>query len=230
MGGGEMVNDDSISPPSLGLRSLAESVHDIRIDVGTVADEERGPVVCCGETPPFLSGEPLLCAVSAKVYNGIRPELILQPEVEGDVLVVGRELFIVVEYLFILQPPPGRLRGGKDHVPEGDGGGDYQIVLSAGVVDHDLSGRFTPFRDHFFLFVQGGELVEPCGILCGREQDDIPVFDHAVELSGSPCTHISSLEEHQVKEFVFCRHLAVDGIASSFIASSRLVRLGTMSR
>ena len=86
----EQVVDDGGVGPALGLGAFARVVDDERVDEREVAEGHVGPAP--GGQPHALSGQPFQGAVLAHVHDGVGPEALVQPPVEGEVVVRRREV------------------------------------------------------------------------------------------------------------------------------------------
>ena len=86
--GHEVVDDHRVGAP-LGLRPLAGVVHDERVEERQVA--EGGVGRAGGGEPDALAREPFERAVLAGVHDRVRAEAGLQPAVEGEVVMRGRD-------------------------------------------------------------------------------------------------------------------------------------------
>jgi len=115
-GRGQMGDHHCIAPP-LGLGALGDVVHDIGIDHRQILDQKSRPVVP-GDAA-LLSRQPLLGAVLCQMDYGVGSKSVFEPEIEGDVLVMGRHGFIVIEHCAVLQPAPARL-GQEDDISKGE--------------------------------------------------------------------------------------------------------------
>jgi len=93
--------------PALGLGSLGDVVHDIGIDHWSILNEQSRPVVA--GYPALLACQPLLGAVLSQVNHCIGCKPVLEPEIEGDVLVMWRHRLIMIKHCVVLQPPSARL-------------------------------------------------------------------------------------------------------------------------
>ena len=107
------VIDHHPHPAPLGLQPFSHIIHDIGINVGQILNQQfrrifRGKA-------NFLAGQPFMGAMGADMGHGISLELMFQPEIEGDVLMVGCNGGVVVEFFDILLPAP-RWLGGKKNI------------------------------------------------------------------------------------------------------------------
>ena len=152
------------TPTSLGLASLGDVVHDVGVYHGQVLDQYGRPATIDGYAA-LLSRGPLLGAVLAQVDDEIRAKIVLEPEVEGDVLVMGRNVLVVIKDGIVLEPSPRGL-GREDYVPEGELG-DHEVLAALVLVDHDLSGSRPPPLGHLVLLIRI-EGAEPSHILVHR--------------------------------------------------------------
>ncbi len=89
------VVDDYSIPPPLGLEPLSDIIHKVRINIRNVLHQYiRGAIF---RQSYLFTRSPLQGAMFAKVDNRIYFKLMLQPEIEGKILVVGRQRYIMVK-------------------------------------------------------------------------------------------------------------------------------------
>jgi hypothetical protein len=120
--------------------------------------------------------------VRPEVDDRVRPQLVLEPEVRGHVLVVRRQVLGVVEGLEVLRARAVRLRQ-EDHVPAPERGDD-EAALAAGVLRRHDVGRLGRAEARLDRLAEGArQRVEPAAVAGDREQDDVAARDEPRELS-----------------------------------------------
>ncbi len=148
-GGAHVPYQDRFGPP-LALYPLAGIVYHVRIDVRDPVEDQVG--IAFPGQPDVPPRQPLQGAVGAHVDDRVRSEIVLQPSVEGEVLVLRGQHRVVVYGLHLLRPSPHRLVADVDvavHYPR-----DHEPpVLGA-----YPSGRFAPAPLHL-VPVELGQLI-----------------------------------------------------------------------
>ena len=130
------VVDDHRQAASLGLRSLADTIDDVRVDSGQVGGDQARVIV--GRQTDGLAGQEFVGRMAADMNHGIGLEAVAQPVVEGEILVRWRDAGIGVQQLFIDLPATRRLRADED-VAEAQAG--HQQLAT---IDHDLARCGAP--------------------------------------------------------------------------------------
>ena len=173
----EVVDDRGMGTP-LGLRALTGIVDEERVDQRQVA---QGRIRARdGIEGQGFAGQPLEIAVLADVDDGVRPELLLQPAVGGQVVVAGRQVRVVVDRDRVLPETTGRLH--EDHdVARLQGCGDDLAVRVGGAIHEQIAGGLTPGLSHL-LPQLGGKFREPATIGGGVDTDGLT----AQLLAGQP--------------------------------------------
>ena len=162
--GQQVVDDDGVGAP-LGLRSLPGIVDDEGVEEGHVGEGGVGPAAR-GEGQR-LAGQPLQGAVLAEVDDGVGAPDVVQPAVEGQVVVGRGEVGRVVDGDRVVAVAPGRLDR-HQHVPELD-----PAEHEPAVVDAVLPWRRTP-----------GLLQLPAG-LGGQRGEPAAVVGHVHRADGA---------------------------------------------
>ena len=123
----DQVVDDNGITSAFGLDTFPEPVHDIGIDNRDVPVHQGRPVFT-GKTELFAR-QPFHGPVPAHVHHCISSVFVLEPEVEGNVLVVRRQVLGMVEGIIVLQPAPCRL-GSKNYPFSDFDLRDYKVFFS----------------------------------------------------------------------------------------------------
>ena len=89
----QVIHDHGTRPP-LCLRAFARIVDDERVEMGQGAQHRLGPAA--GRESQGLARQPFEIAVLAQMHDGMQPELMTQPEIEGQIAVRGHEIRRVV--------------------------------------------------------------------------------------------------------------------------------------
>jgi hypothetical protein len=104
------VGDHHGVAPPLRLGPFGYVVDDVGVDDRKVLNQYPRPAVVSRDSD-LLAGGPLLGPVFSEVDDKVGIVPLPEPEVEGDVLVVGRDVLIVVEDGAVLKPASRRLGG-----------------------------------------------------------------------------------------------------------------------
>ena len=135
MGGSRWSIDHRVGAP-LGLGALAGVVDHEGVEERDVAERDVG--VAAGDSAERLARQPLERAVLAQVDDGVGAPALVEPAVEGQVVVGGRQVGRVVDGDGVVAVAPRRLDG-DEHVAEVEAAEHERAV-----VDPLAPGRRSP--------------------------------------------------------------------------------------
>ena len=162
----QVVDDDGLGA-ALGLRAFAGVVDDEGVEVRQGPEDGVGPA---GRAERHaLAGQPLQVAVRAYVHYGIDLERAAQPEVEGEVVVGGNEVGVVVRRRRIEAAPAWRLDA-------------YEDVAEAQAGDHEAAAA-----QHRVLFGPSPARVDGVAVRRRQVVEVGKVVGQRMTLAGRTC-------------------------------------------
>jgi hypothetical protein len=152
-----------------------------------------------GGEPDLLARLPFVGGVTADVDHRIGGELVLEPEVEREVLVVQRQLEVVVGGGDVLLPAAGGLRC-EEHVAPAVDGEDEERPTLVVAPDHRAGGLgLAPLGDDGVAQLDG-QAVEMLPVRRDGPEDGMAAAHEAVEIGGIVGAGVGAVVAHGGEE------------------------------
>ena len=177
--------EDRLTAAFRGHR-LADAVDNVGIDIGQVADDQRRWVV--ERQSAALARQELQSAVPTEVDDRVGPPLVLEPEIEGKVLVGGPGEGVMVGGCLPFDRGAGGLRPQND-VSQLERRED-EVLLAVPGHGHHVAGRLPPLPADLAFGFRRQAVVARQVLFQGPEHRSF--LDQTVDLAGCPPADVAA--------------------------------------